>query len=277
MKIAVFSDVQGNLPAMEALIEQLIAWQPELVVMNGDLVNRGPRSLECLDLFSARQREQGWIPLRGNHEDFVLRCESETPASPLDAEMRRFTDWTAAQLGARKQQLSTWADHLCLHAPGDPRWVHATHGSIRSNREGISASIPDEELPNRLPEEVHVFVTAHTHKPMLRRFRDTDILNVGSVGTPFDGDIRASYGQLEFFQGHWHSRLLRFAYDRERADRDYQDSGFLDAGGPMARLIYHEWRLAKSLIRPWSTSHEAAVRAGELSLEESVECFLKTL
>jgi hypothetical protein len=45
MKIAVFSDAQGNLPAMEAVMEDILAWGPDLVVMNDDLVNRGPLSL----------------------------------------------------------------------------------------------------------------------------------------------------------------------------------------------------------------------------------------
>ena len=39
MKIAVFSDVQGNLPAMEATVEHIRAWRPDLVILNGDLVN----------------------------------------------------------------------------------------------------------------------------------------------------------------------------------------------------------------------------------------------
>ena len=44
MKIAVFSDVQGNLAAFETVVEHIQAWRPDLVLMNGDLVNRGPSS-----------------------------------------------------------------------------------------------------------------------------------------------------------------------------------------------------------------------------------------
>ncbi len=74
MKVAVFSDVQANLPAMEAAIEHIEGWQPDLVVMAGDLINRGPDSAGCLALFDRKRREAGWLPVYGNHEVWVQHC-----------------------------------------------------------------------------------------------------------------------------------------------------------------------------------------------------------
>jgi len=277
MRVAVFSDVQGNPTAFEAVVEDIVAWGPDLVVMNGDLVNRGPRSDVCLDLFSDLQRLHSWIGLRGNHEDFVLRCGLEPPSSDGAAEMRRFGDWAYRQLGDRVERLRDWPDHLCFHGPGDPQWVHVTHGSIRSNREGVSASVPDSELPPRLPEDAVVFVTAHTHKAMKRRFGGVEILNVGSVGTPFDGDVRASYGRLELRDGRWRTEIVRVDYDRDAANRDFLDSGFLDEGGPLARLIYEEWRRAELLIRFWNERYYDAVLSGTITANEAVDTFLAEL
>jgi len=81
MKVAVFSDVQGNLPAMEVAVEHILAWDPDLVVMDGDLVNRGPSSAACLDLFETLHCGHGWIPVLGNHEVWVLRCARQAPAT----------------------------------------------------------------------------------------------------------------------------------------------------------------------------------------------------
>jgi len=63
MKVAVFSDVQGNLPALEVAVEHILDWGPDMVVMAGDLVNRGPSSRACLGLFDPLRRERGWLPL----------------------------------------------------------------------------------------------------------------------------------------------------------------------------------------------------------------------
>ena len=277
MKVAVFSDVQGNLPAMQVAVEHILSWRPELVVMNGDLVNRGPNSLACLELFEQLRRELGWLPLRGNHEDFVLGCGREPATSPIDADMRRFADWTCHRLGERIGLIDTWPDHLCFHAPGADRWVHVTHGTLLGNRDGISQSVPDERLREKIPEDIDVFVTAHTHKPLSRRFGATQILNVGSVGSPFDGDIRASYGQLQFRDGRWHTRIIRLPYDRGRTEREFRESGFMDQGGPLAAVIYEEWRRAELLMPHWHGRYRDAVLDGQIGLEQAVREFLDGL
>lgn len=277
MRVAVFSDVQANIQAMEVVVDDIRRWDPDLVIMAGDLVNRGPSNRECLESFDALRREAGWLPVQGNHEEWVLRCFERPPLDALDAGMRRFTDWAAAQIGAAQAPLlAGWADHLCFQDPADG-WVHVTHGSMKGNRAGISQSIPDEMLDERLPEEVTLFIGGHTHKVHRRRYRDIDVVNVGSVGSPFDRDERAAYGRFEFRDGRWDTRLVRLPYDRAATDRAFHTSGFLDEGGPLARIIYQEWRRADLLIRYWGQRYQAAVLAGDIDLEESVNEFLSEL
>lgn len=276
MKIAVFSDVQGNLPAMEAAMEHIRAWRPDLVILNGDLVNRGPSSSGCLDLFEEQRRSEAWLPVRGNHEDYILHCGETSADSELEGAMRSFADWTARQLGARADRLRRWPDHLCLHGPaGD--WIHCTHGSLAGNRDGISSSVPDRELPGRVPEDVALFVTAHTHKPLERTFRDVRILNVGSVGSPFDGDPRASYARIEHRASGWKTAIVRLPYDREQTARDFRESGFLDQGGPLAGFIFEEWRHARLMLPLLKERYLQALTRGEITLERAVHEFLRDL
>jgi putative phosphoesterase len=277
MKVAVFSDVQGNLPAMDAAVEHVQAWLPDLVIMAGDLINRGPSSGACLARFQSLRDSQGWLPVRGNHEDWVLRCGRERPVSPLDADMRRFADFAFAQIAGSEEGIGEWPDHLCFEGTGSSGWVHVTHGTLAGNRDGISASVSDEALDGKLPQDIDVFVTAHTHKPLIRPFGDTVIVNVGSVGSPFDGDVRASYGRLELRGGRWHPRIIRLDYDREAAERAFADSGFLDQGGPLARIIHEEWRSARLLMPYWRKRYSSAVRTSEITLEQSVDAFLRSV
>lgn len=277
MRVAVFSDVQANLQAMEVVVEDIQRWQPELVIMAGDLVNRGPDNAGCLALFNTLRRNDGWLPVQGNHEEWVLRCFEDPPSSAVEAEMRRFTDWAAEQIGRKRRNLlADWADHLCFHGPDDG-WVHVTHGSMAGNRAGISQSTPDEMLDERLPEDISLFVAGHTHKVHRRFYRGIEVVNVGSVGSPFDGDERAAYGRFEFCKGRWRTEIVRLPYDRAATDRAFEDSGFIAGGGPLARIIYEEWKRADLLIRFWGQRYQAAVLAGEISLQASVDEFLAGL
>jgi predicted phosphodiesterase len=262
---------------MEAAVEHIRRWAPDVVIMAGDLINRGPSSGDCLARFQALRDGEGWLPIRGNHEDWVLRCRREPPRGELEADMRRFADFASHQIAPLGHELSDWPHHLGLEGRGCDAWVHVTHGTLAGNRDGISPGVADRDLCGRVPEDVAMFVTAHTHKPLIRRFRGVDIVNVGSVGCPFDGDFRASYARLELRAGHWRSRIVRLAYDRAATERSFTDSGFMDLGGPLARVIFEEWRSARLLMPAWHRRFRAAVEAGEVSLARSVDVFLQDL
>ncbi len=277
MKVAIFSDVQANLPAMQTAVAQILAWSPDLVVMAGDLVNRGPSSLACLELFDHLRLKHGWLPVMGNHEAWILRCAADLPQTPLEEQMQRFADWTYRQLRPKIAALEGWPDHLCFHGGQDDTWVHVTHGIMTSNRHGITVDLPDAALANALPPEIALFVTAHTHRPLKRVLDGTAILNVGSVGSPFDGDVRGSYALLELRHGRWHSEIIRFDYDRAQAERDFYDLGFIDGGGPIARILFEEWRRAWPLMSRWRRDYEPDVLAGIRPLEPAVTEFLAGL
>lgn len=278
MKVAVLSDIQANFPAMKTVCQHILDWQPDRVIMNGDLVNRGPRSLDCLQYFCELEKEHGWIPVRGNHEDFVRFCQQNPPTSDNEALLRRFTDWTANQLGDAAALTDPWPDHYCFHAAEDiSSWVHVTHGSIESNRRGILANTTEEELASRVPMGLSLFITAHTHRPIVRKFKGVTIVNVGSAGSPFDGDERASYAQLTHRENGWNVEMIRLPYDREAADRDFHETGFLEQGGPVARLVYEEWKRATGFMPLWHRDYQQRVMAGEIEANEAVELFLASL
>ncbi|PLY16017.1 MAG: metallophosphoesterase [Sedimenticola sp.] len=277
MKVAVFSDVQGNIAALEVVVADIEKWQPDLVILNGDLINRGPKNRECLRLFNEKADTQGWLPVRGNHEDFVLHCAENRPKSAGEAELRRFADWTTQQLGADVYSMVSWPDHLSLHGPQSDRWLHVTHGTLAGNRDGISPSVPDDHLHGKIPDDIDLFITAHTHKALQRVFENKRILNVGSVGSPFDGDVRASYARLLFSNDHWQSEIIRLEYYREQMARDCIESGFLSEAGPLASVIYREWEQAALLMPFWNRKYRKAVQSGEITLEDAVNEFLQTL
>jgi len=273
VKICVLSDVHGNLPALEAVVEDIEQWRPDHVIVNGDLVSRGPYSLRCLRLI--RERLPHSRLLAGNHEELVVQCAGQAPR-PEDPtfDLRRFAHWTAEQLGAAVADIQGLEDHLDLSDSAGGSAVHVTHGSMLGNRDGIHVETAEAALPAKLGDPRDLFIASHTHKPMVRRFDETLVVNVGSVGQPFDGDPRAAYGRFSFRDGAWRAEIARVSYDKTQAERDLADSGFMDEGGPLARIIQHELRHSQMHAGRWMSRFLHGIKAGEISVAEAVDEYL---
>lgn len=272
MKIAVLSDIHGNLPALRAVAKHIEAWQPNLVVVNGDIVNRGPCSQAVLRFALDKQLSDDWHLLRGNHEDFLLRCEQ--PDVALEGpvfEINRFVHFAYQQLNGEIEALKAMPERFSWFAPNSSEF-RVIHGSMRSNRDGIYPDLTDEEFRQRILPAPSVFVTGHTHQPLIRQVDETLVVNTGSVGAPFDLDWRPSYGRFTWDpQSGWQAGIVRVEYDRTLIEQDYVRSGFLQEGGPLAQIMLVELRRARGLIYHWASQYEKAVTSGEISLEESVK------
>lgn len=273
MKLAVLSDIHGNVPALEAVLEDILHWQPDEVVVNGDVINRGPYSgavLRLLDEALPHARRN-----LGNHESFTL-FSAEHPLGPEDPkyDLRRLAQWTAGELGPALEPIRDWGEHIDRTGLEGGASLHITHGSRLGNRDGIGPSTQDEDLPDKLGERRDLFVASHTHRPMMREFDGGLVVNIGSVGQPLDGDERAAYGRFELRHGQWQAQIRRVAYDKAQAIRDFHDSGFLHHAGPVGWLIYSEHRLNAMHVGPMMRRFLPSIEAGELSVREAVGHYL---
>lgn len=277
MKLAVLSDIHGNVPALEAVLADLERWRPDEVIVNGDLVSRGPYSLECVRLLHTCR--PGCRFLSGNHEDLVLRCaDSEPDETDATFELRRFAHWTCERLGfGVVEELRSWPDHLDLTGLEGDSSLHVTHGSRLGNRDGIRAESSEDHLAAQLGDPRDLFIGSHTHRPLLRHFNGTLAVNTGSVGQPFDGDPRSAYGRFELRDGRWRAEIARVRYDKAQAERDFIDSGFVDECGPLARLIQLEHRQNRMLVGPWVARYLPSVKNGEISVADGVAEFLQAM
>ncbi len=278
MKLAILSDVHANLAALEAVIEGIDRWRPDQVIVGGDVINRGPRPRECLDLVLDRVRTHGWQCVLGNHEEYVLtHAAPGAPRSGLQFELHRNSFWTYKQVQADLATLAAWPfQHTLQYANSTVRVVHA---SMLGTRAGIYRETTDDELRQKVaPQNApppDVLIVGHTHKPLIRTIDQTLVMNMGAVGLPFDGDVRAGYGQLTWQAGHWHAEVKRVAYDRARADRDFEITGYLDQVGPLGYLIRDELQRAQSNLAEWAGAYERAVLAGEITPAESVQRYFQ--
>jgi predicted phosphodiesterase len=271
MKLAVIADVHANVRALDTVIADLTRWAPDQVVVAGDVINRGPRPLECLDLVRAHPE---WHVVIGNHEEYVLRQATAEAHSKHWRELFRPSRWTLERIGERQHEIAAWPLQHSVFGP-DGGEVRITHASMRHTRDGVFPHTSDAELRLKIGAGAPAaFCVGHTHIPLLRRLDETLVVNSGAVGMPFDGDARASYARLTFRQGQWQAEIIRLAYDRAQAERDFAQSGFLDEAGALARIMLAELRHSTGMLFEWTRDYEAPVLAGMLTIDQSVDRFL---
>ncbi len=206
MRIAIVSDVHGNLLALEAVIADLAEVRPDLVVQGGDLALGGPYPAEVVD----RVRELGWPGVLGN-TDAVL-ADDRTIPEPARGFMAPPAARSREMLGPERVAWLTgqpmeWRDGgiALVHAvPGDCWAVVAHDASDARLRETYG------------PLGVPIAVYGHIHHAYLRRLDGLTVVNTGSLSLSLDGDLRATYVVVE--DGHIAHR--RVAYNVERAAAD---------------------------------------------------------
>ncbi len=276
MKIAALGDIHGNYQALITVLDHIEDWQPDLFLVLGDIINRGPRSKDCLDLILERSADPAWHVIKGNHERYVLEFDDPGYARKgYDLELKREQFWTCQSLTQKDldilKQLPTTI-RIDLQELG---LIQAAHASTAGDRIGIYPNTPDSQMAGLIPDETRLFLVGHTHQPLVRTFQKTLVINTGSVGLPFDGDRRAAYAQIEYENDTWQGEVIRLPYDLGSAEEDFQRSGFIPEGGPMANLILAELQLGWPQLGKWYREYEMAIRDGKIGIKDAVYEFLK--
>jgi predicted phosphodiesterase len=203
LRLAVLSDIHGNLVALDAVEKDLKRVDPDAVWCGGDIAWGGPWASECI----ARVREAGWKTVRGN-TDVWITGDPQTVESPED---RAHLEAMAAAHAISADD-ARWLVNLPLGqtGPGSLLLVHGTPDSP------FVGPMPDAEPAEFAPYEgrASVVVYAHVHRAFVRRLGDgTIVCNTGAVGFPMDADS-ASYLILEQVGPEWIVVHRRVEFDR---------------------------------------------------------------
>ena len=215
MKYAVFSDVHGNLPALEAVLSDIEGQGVDKALHCGDLVGYGPFPNQVINLI----RSRGIDGVMGNYDDGVGFERDDCGCAYRDETQRqlghRSLDWTKARVtGENKEFLKSLPRELRL-SQGTFE-VLVTHGSPRRINEYLYEDRPVKTF-SRLLEAggCNILVCGHTHLPYHKVIEGKHVVNVGSLGKPKDGDPRATYALLTITDG-LGVDFRRISYDVER-------------------------------------------------------------
>jgi len=227
MRIAIVSDIHGNVAALEAVLADLDEVRPAMVVQGGDLALGGPHPCEVVD----RIRELGWPSVLGNTDE-VLFDERSIPE-----QARSFV----AQPAARTREMLgpqrvAWLTRLPMGWLGEGvAVVHAVPGDCWAI---VAHDASDDSLRETYgPLSVPVAVYGHIHHAFVRRLDGLTVVNSGSLSLSLDGDVRATYVVIE--DGRVEHR--RVAYDVERVVADLLRIGYPNAATYASWLRTGAW------------------------------------
>lgn len=218
MRIAIFSDVHGNLSGLEAVLADIDRRAADLVVFAGDLCLMGPHPAETLRLV----RERRLPSVVGNTDGFIT--SGVTPPEKFGSVI----EWTRSQLSPEE---SDWLARLPFSLQISPAEgtagrlliVHANPFNVNDilyppedfqiGRYG-EVHQSDAELASTLAGvEAAVLAFGHLHIPNIRSVGSMTLVNVSSVNMPGDGDGRAKYAMLEWNGETWTATHHRVEYD----------------------------------------------------------------
>lgn len=266
--IAIVADIHANHFALEAVMEAIDQLNVDEVIVAGDMVGRGPQGSEVVDTID----RLGWRALRGNHEDYLLNfCAGDIPDPWHHEEQWAASRWMAHELS---QPALTYLEALPFSLTSNiDSSIEVYHGSPNSHREGIGPWTSAGRMDAYLRQiDGSLLLCAHTHRPLHHSTDRGAIINVGSVGLPFNGDWRAQFVTLTGRPGRWEPTFHRVEYDRAAFLEHYRTSGFLDQGRITAQLLYREVEHARPFLVPFLTWCE---KAGRPPRKASMKDFLE--
>lgn len=210
MKLAVISDIHGNLPALDAVLDDISRHAVDGILSLGDFLSG------AFDPFGVADRLMALdLPsVRGNHDRFILDGRDNDWA--IDALVRdglsaAQRDWLASvPATARVGEVL-----LCHGTPASDTGVF-----LDGVHEGLSVLMPPDHIEREAAGyAAEVIVCGHSHVPRVVQLADGRLaVNPGSVGLPFDqGAPGAHYALIEKRRAGWSVNQIYLPYDREAA------------------------------------------------------------
>ena len=237
MKYALISDIHSNLPALEAVLEDIDDREDvDAVYHLGDLVGYAPWPDEIVD----RIRERRIPGIAGNYDSTVAtdykHCGCKAESAWAEELSHLSYEWTRGHVS---EETKHFLGELPFRVDLRPRGGHTSRPQITlvHGTPTLNTLYWTEDRPDSFCEKMaktaglrggDLIAFGHTHKPWTREVEGVRFVNTGSVGKPKDGDPRACYVLIEAGDEGFSVKFVRVEYDLERAMEGIRESGLPD-------------------------------------------------
>ena len=247
-KIAVLSDIHGNILALEKVIDDIRTRGVDCVFNLGDHVSGPLWPKETIRLLMA----QDWMHILGNHDRQLI---AQTPGQHGFSDSYAFRQLNDAELD--------WLRSLpaSIETPGEFLLIHGAPSSdttclLETVEHGGARLATQAEIVERLGEtKSPIVLCGHSHIPRtVQMSEDTLIINPGSVGLPaYDdelpeyhvietGSSHARYAILEYVNGGWHVEMVALPYEHQKAAAQAHGNGRIDWEIGIRTGFMRDWR-----------------------------------
>jgi predicted phosphodiesterase len=216
-RIALLSDVHGNLQALEAVAAEIRRAKPDAVLVAGDLVLNGPDPNGCVDALRLLESE-GALIVSGNTDiavgDFDYGAAFPHYQDGVPEIVTAAAEWAHDELGDDQLEwLRRLPSERRMRADGDTL-VLAVHASPGSQTRGFDQALDANVFYERAAAtDARVICVGHTHVPEVRDLGWKVIVNAGSAGYVFDGDPTASWAMVSINDGLVEAEIRRTPFD----------------------------------------------------------------
>jgi putative phosphoesterase len=272
VRLALLADIHGNLPALEAVLDDAEQHRVDGIIVAGDLTG-GAQDVRVIQRLRSLD---SWM-IRGNREEYLLGFDGHTSKHwaflrclyhRLDSNTLDFI----ATLPGQRVFAVNGAESICV-----------VHGSLQNSRDMLlpghdphtrqlfeqagllspSYNSPRQVIPTLDGIDENVLICGHTHIPWVQEHKGKLALNPGSVGLPINGDPRAQYAILSWQSGHWQAEHRALPYNVNKARATFRENGLLEKGGGFARACFLTIGTGQNVSgRLIEYAHQVAARAG---------------
>ena len=215
-KVAIISDVHGNLVALEAVRQAIVRERPDHVVIAGDHVFQGPDPAGCVDALRDMEASGATI-VQGNTDiavaDFDYGAAFPWLTDGIPEAYLAAAEWANDELGDERV---AWLRRLPAERRLmlDDTMLLGCHASPGSQTQGFDMQLDPSVTYERVARtDARLICCGHTHVPEIRDLGWKMIVNAGSVGYVFDGDPTASWALVEVDGTEVTAEIRRTEYD----------------------------------------------------------------
>lgn len=242
MRLAVISDIHGNLPALEKAFSFIDRASVDGIIWCGDYITDILLSSEVLEFIRVKNKKYRHWMIRGNREDYIIDYHKYKKGFD-------YVDVTGSLLCTYKSLsnddikfISSLPDYIVVDIKGCPK-IYVSH-----------------KLNKECKYKYHVF--GHVHKQCLMSHNGVNIINPGSVGLSCSGNPGLDFAILELVDGNWCTHFYHMNYNMEYVIKYIRNSD-------LSCCRYH-W--SDVLIRTLVSGHDYALNYTNLVRKVSVKC-----